>query len=75
MAAAAEVPGVLINMAVIDPAKVADTYIVDKTAIACTGSIVKVNGSNKAAPVVAPKPGNTPIITPNIVVAKIKTNK
>ena len=31
--------------------------------------------ASKAAPVVAPKPGNTPIITPNIVVAKIKTNK
>jgi hypothetical protein len=75
VAADAEVPGVLIKIAVIDPANVAETYIVDKTAMACTGSIVNVNGSNNAAPVVAPRPGKTPIITPRIVVAKINPIK
>jgi hypothetical protein len=73
--AAADVPGVFIKIAVIEPAKVAETYIVDNTAIAWTGSIVSVKGNNKAAPVVAPRPGKTPIITPNIVVAKIRPNK
>ena len=38
--------------------------------MACTGSMVKVKGSSKAAPVVAPKPGNTPMITPITVIAK-----
>ena len=68
-------PGVLINIAVIDPAKVADTYMVARTAIAWTGSIVSVNGNSNAAPVVAPRPGKTPMITPNIVVANIKPKR
>ena len=34
-----------------------------------------MNGRSNAAPVVAPNPGRTPIITPNIVVAKINPNK
>ena len=30
---------------------------------------------SNAAPVVAPRPGSTPIMTPRIVVTKIKPNK
>ena len=75
VAAAAEVPGVLIKMAVIEPANVADTYIVASTVIACTGSIVRVKGNKRAAPVVAPRPGSTPMITPKIVVAKIRKRR
>ena len=56
----------------IEPANVAETYIVASTVIACTGSNVNVKGNSKAAPVVAPRPGNTPRITPNTVVIKIK---
>ena len=61
-----------IRIAVIEPANVAETYIVASTVIACTGSNVNVKGNSKAAPVVAPRPGNTPRITPNTVVIKIK---
>jgi hypothetical protein len=43
--------------------------------MAWTGSIVSVNGSNRAAPVVAPKPGRTPITIPIIVVAKIRNKR
>ena len=37
--------------------------------------MVNVKGSNNAAPVVAPRPGKTPIIIPSIVVAKINAIK
>jgi len=58
-----------------DPANVAETYIVVRTVIACSGSMVRVNGRSKAAPVVAPNPGKTPIMTPNMVVKKINNKR
>jgi hypothetical protein len=69
------VPGVLIRIAVIEPAKVAATYIVASTAIAWTGVMVKVKGRRRAAPVVAPSPGKTPITIPRTVIQAININR
>ena len=39
--------------------------------MAWTGSIVRVKGRRRAAPVVAPRPGSAPMMTPMMVVRKI----
>ena len=43
--------------------------------MAWTGSIVNVKGRRSAAPVVAPRPGSAPMMTPMTVVTRIRNNK
>ena len=53
-------PGVLINMAEIEPANVAPQYTPMSISIAGPGFIVKVTGSRSVMPIVAFKPGIAP---------------
>src|SRR5699024_12413326 len=64
-AAAAAVPGVPINTAVIEPAYIDPTYTPSNALKAIAGSKPKVSGINKANPIVAVSPGNAPNTIPN----------
>jgi len=70
------VPGMLTNMAVIEPEYTDPTYIPTRKIIAEYGFIPKVSGVKTAMPIVEVKPGiipmTTPIIVPNNKNASIK---